>query len=186
MGAHTDEEYDSRRKRQKLLRAASIRERINSIRPGLTGESPRPIDGTIIFPPVVQPIWCKHQSLAIWDIVSRVSKTPDESYRIQRIFNHILRRHYTTGPSWPSHSQRAILSGTRVITLQCHLGTHMASLHESHPFHISSNGEFLTNEGQTDLYGSQLAARQCYQIAREAVANQEDASPPEPSVRTTK
>ncbi|RVW27309.1 hypothetical protein CK203_107318 [Vitis vinifera] len=41
---------------------------------------------------------------------------------------------------------------------------------------------FLTNEGQTDLYGSQLAARQCYQIAREAVANQEDASPPEPSI----
>ena len=41
---------------------------------------------------------------------------------------------------------------------------------------------FLTNEGQTDLYGIQLAARQCYQIAREAVANQEDASPPEPSI----
>ena len=41
---------------------------------------------------------------------------------------------------------------------------------------------FLTNEGQIDLYGSQLAARQCYQIAREAVANQEDASPPEPSI----
>ncbi|RVX06112.1 hypothetical protein CK203_018843 [Vitis vinifera] len=43
---------------------------------------------------------------------------------------------------------------------------------------------FLTDEGQTDLYGSQLAARQCYQIAREAVANQEDASPPEPSIGT--
>ena len=39
-------------KSQKLLRAASIRERINSIRPGLTGGDPRPIDGTIIFPPV--------------------------------------------------------------------------------------------------------------------------------------
>ncbi|RVW35178.1 hypothetical protein CK203_100014 [Vitis vinifera] len=51
-GGPSDEEYDSRRKRQKLLRAASIRERINSIRPGLTGGGPRPIDGTIIFPPV--------------------------------------------------------------------------------------------------------------------------------------
>ncbi|RVW24704.1 hypothetical protein CK203_082172 [Vitis vinifera] len=40
---------------------------------------------------------------------------------------------------------------------------------------------FLTNEGQTDLYGSQLAARQCYQIARETGTRQEDASPPEPS-----
>ena len=51
-GGPSDEEYDSKRKRQKLLRAASTRERINSIRPGLTGGSPRPIDGTIIFPPV--------------------------------------------------------------------------------------------------------------------------------------
>ncbi|RVX06319.1 hypothetical protein CK203_027529 [Vitis vinifera] len=40
---------------------------------------------------------------------------------------------------------------------------------------------FLTDEGQIDLYGSQLAARQCYQIAREAGTSQEDASPPEPS-----
>ena len=51
-GGPSDEEYDSRRKRQKLLRAASIRERINSIRPGLTGGGPHPVDGTIIFPPV--------------------------------------------------------------------------------------------------------------------------------------
>ena len=40
---------------------------------------------------------------------------------------------------------------------------------------------FLTNEGQTDLYGSQLAARQCYQIARETGTSQEDASLPESS-----
>ncbi|RVW62197.1 Transposon Ty3-I Gag-Pol polyprotein [Vitis vinifera] len=51
-GGPSDEEYDSRRKRQKLLRVASICERINSIRPGLTGGGPCPIDGTIIFPPV--------------------------------------------------------------------------------------------------------------------------------------
>ncbi|RVW14328.1 hypothetical protein CK203_099081 [Vitis vinifera] len=40
---------------------------------------------------------------------------------------------------------------------------------------------FLTNDGQIDLYGSQLAARQCYQIAREAGTSQEDASLPEPN-----
>ena len=40
---------------------------------------------------------------------------------------------------------------------------------------------FLTKDGQIDLYGSQLAARQCYQLAREAGVNQEDVSPPEPS-----
>ena len=47
-GSPSDEKYDSRRKRQKLLRAASIRERINSIWPGLIGGGPRPIDGTKI------------------------------------------------------------------------------------------------------------------------------------------
>ena len=35
-----------------MLLAASVRERINSIRPGLTRGGPRPIDGTITFPPV--------------------------------------------------------------------------------------------------------------------------------------
>ena len=32
------------------MRAASIRERVNSIRPGIAGGGPQPIDGTIIFP----------------------------------------------------------------------------------------------------------------------------------------
>ncbi|RVW39235.1 hypothetical protein CK203_085118 [Vitis vinifera] len=85
-GGPSDEEYDSRRKRQKLLRAASIREHINSIRPGLIGGGPRPIDGTIIFPPVdptrtLQP----HRnalilSLEIWDFdVRRILVDPGSS-----------------------------------------------------------------------------------------------------------
>ena len=49
-GEPLDEEYDSKRKRQRLLRAASVRERVNSIWPVLTGGSVHPIDGTIIFP----------------------------------------------------------------------------------------------------------------------------------------
>ena len=40
---------------------------------------------------------------------------------------------------------------------------------------------FLTEDGQIDLYGSQLAARQCYQIAREVGTNQEDRPLPEPT-----
>ena len=38
---------------------------------------------------------------------------------------------------------------------------------------------FLTKDGQVDLYGSQLAARQCYQIAREVGTSQEDKPLPE-------
>ncbi|RVW74282.1 hypothetical protein CK203_051017 [Vitis vinifera] len=75
-------------------------------------------------------------------------ETPDESYPDSTDHHNILRRHYTAGSSWTSHSQRAILGGARIVTLQYHLGTHMASLHESHPFHISSNGEFLTMKGK--------------------------------------
>ncbi|XP_034701087.1 uncharacterized protein LOC117926120 [Vitis riparia] len=51
-GGPLDEEYVSKRKRQRLLRAALVRERVNSIQPGMTGGGPQPIDGTIIFPPV--------------------------------------------------------------------------------------------------------------------------------------
>ncbi|RVX09858.1 hypothetical protein CK203_012807 [Vitis vinifera] len=85
------------------------------------------------------------------------------------------------GPSWPSHSQRTIFGGTRFITFQCHLGAHMATLHESHPSTYHQMVSFLTKDGQIDLYGSQLAARQCYQIARETGTSQEDASLPESS-----
>ncbi|XP_034707709.1 uncharacterized protein LOC117930983 [Vitis riparia] len=38
---------------------------------------------------------------------------------------------------------------------------------------------FLTEDGQIDLYGSQLAVRQCYQIAREVGTSQEDKPLPE-------
>nr|CAN75943.1 hypothetical protein VITISV_016460 [Vitis vinifera] len=176
-GGPSDEEYDSRRKRQKLLRAASIRERINSIRPGLTGEGPRPIDGTIIFPPY------KHQSLAIWDTVSRVSKTPDESYldstdHQQHPLGDIILP-VRAGPVTLNVQFSVVqeLSPFNII-----LGRTWLHYMKAIPSTYHQMVSFLTNEGQTDLYGSQLAARQCYQIAREAVANQEDASPPEPSI----
>ena len=38
---------------------------------------------------------------------------------------------------------------------------------------------FLTKDGQIDLYGSQLAARQCYQIAQEVGTSLEDKPLPE-------
>ncbi|RVX13178.1 hypothetical protein CK203_017889 [Vitis vinifera] len=151
---------------------------------------PSPIDGTIIFPPVdptrtLQP----HRdalilSLEIGDFDSRGSRKPRTNLiRIQRIINNILRRHiycrFRAGPV-TLNVQFSVVQ--RVVTLQCHLGTHMASLHETIPSTYHQMVSFLTNEGQTDLYGSQLAARQCYQIARETIANQEDASPPEPGI----
>nr|CAN68426.1 hypothetical protein VITISV_022197 [Vitis vinifera] len=214
-GGPSDEEYDSRRKRQKLLRAASIRERINSIRPGLTGWGPRPIDGTIIFPLVdptrtLQP----HRdalilSLEIGDFdVRRILVDPGSSADLVQasVVGHM--RHTLTGLENPGR----ILSGFNgssttslgdiVLPVQAGpvtLNVQFSVVQELSPFNVILGRtwlhymkaipstyhqmvSFLTNDGQIDLYGSQLAARQCYQIAREAGANQEDASPPEPSI----
>ncbi|RVX18283.1 hypothetical protein CK203_006648 [Vitis vinifera] len=64
--------------------------------------------------------------------------------------------------------------GTRFITLQCHLGAHMAALHESHPLYVSSNGK-LPYQGWANRPIRQPVSRsQCYQIAREAGTSQED------------
>ncbi|RVW82261.1 hypothetical protein CK203_041721 [Vitis vinifera] len=209
-GGPSDEEYDSRRKRQKLLRAASIRERINSIRPGLTGEGSRPIDGTIIFPPVdptrtLQP----HRdalilSLEIGDFdVRRILVDPGSSADLVQasVIGHM--GHSLAGLENPGR----ILSGFNgssttslgdiILPVRAGpvtLNVQFSVVQELSPFNVILGRtwlhymkvipstyhqmvSFLTNEGQTDLYGSQLAARQCYQIARETVTNQEDASP---------
>lgn len=199
---------------QKLLRAASIRERINSIRLGLTGGDPHPIDGTIIFPPVdptrtLQP----HRdalilSLEIGDFdVRRILVDPGSSADLVQasVVSHM--GHSLAGLENPGR----ILSGFNgssttslgdiVLPIQAGpvtLNVQFSMVQELSPFNIILGRawlhymkaipstyhqmvSFLTNEGQIDLYGSQLAARQCYQIAREAGANQDDASPPEPS-----
>ena len=51
-GGPLDDEYSSKRKRQRLLRAATVREQVSSIRPGLASRSIRPIEETIVFPAV--------------------------------------------------------------------------------------------------------------------------------------
>ncbi|RVW77947.1 hypothetical protein CK203_048265 [Vitis vinifera] len=152
-GGPSDEEYDSRRKRQKLLRAASSADLVQAsvighmghslaglenpgrILSGFNGSSTTSL-GDIILPVRAGPVTLNVQ----FSVVQELSP-----------FNVIL------GRTW-LHYMKAIPSTYHQMV------------------------SFLTNEGQTDLYGSQLAARQCYQIAREAVANQEDASPPEPSI----
>nr|CAN73655.1 hypothetical protein VITISV_002495 [Vitis vinifera] len=179
----------------KLLRAASIRERINSIRPGLTGGGPRPINGTIIFPPVdptrtLQP----HRdalilSLEIGDFdVRRILVDPGSSTDLVQasVVSHM--GHSLTGLENPGR----ILSGFNGssttslgdIVLQIQAGpitlnVQFSVVQELSPFNIILGRtclhymkvipstyhkmvSFLTNDGQIDLYGSQLAARQCY------------------------
>nr|CAN70063.1 hypothetical protein VITISV_031483 [Vitis vinifera] len=173
----SDEEYDSRRKRQKLLWAASIRERINSIRPELAGGGPRPIDGIIIFPPVdptrtLQP----HRdalilSLEIGDFNVRcILVDPGSSADLVQAsvvdhmgYNIILPVQAGSVTLNVQFSVVQELSPFNVI-----LGRTWLHYIKVIPSTYHQMVSFLTNEGQIDLYGSQLATRQCYQIAREA------------------
>ncbi|RVW96889.1 hypothetical protein CK203_026042 [Vitis vinifera] len=133
-------------------------------------------------PQAARPILYKRRSLATWDTVSQALKNPG---RILSGFN---------GSSTTSLGDIVLSVQAGPVTLNVQFSV----VQELSPFNIILGHtwlhymkvipstyhqmvSFLTNEGQIDLYGSQLAARQCYQIAREAGANQEDASPPEPS-----
>ncbi|XP_059598988.1 uncharacterized protein LOC132255159 [Vitis vinifera] len=153
-GSPSDEEYDSRRKRQKLLRAASIRERINSIRPGLTGggSSADLVQASVVGhmghsltglenPGRILSGFNGSSTISLGDIVLPVQAGPVtlnvQFSVVQELspFNVILRH------TW-LHYMKAIPSTYHQMV------------------------SFLTNDGQIDLYGSQLAVRQCYQIAR--------------------
>ena len=203
------------RKRQKLLRAASIRERINSIQPGLTGGSPRPIDGTIIFPPVdptrtLQP----HRDALILSLeiggfdVRRILVNPGSSADLIQASVASHMGHSLTVLENPGrvlsgfNGSSTTFLGDIILPVQASpvtLKVQFSVVQELSPFNVILGRtwlhymkaipstyhqmvSFITSEGQIDLYGSQLAARQCYQIAREAGANQEDASPPEPNI----
>ena len=47
-----NEKYNSKRKRQRLFRDASVREQVNTVQSGLPQGDTRPIDGVITFPSV--------------------------------------------------------------------------------------------------------------------------------------
>nr|CAN65844.1 hypothetical protein VITISV_031777 [Vitis vinifera] len=179
---------------------------------------PRPIDGTIIFPPVdptrtLQP----HRdalilSLEIGDFdVRRILVDPGSSADLVQasVVGHM--GHSLTGLENPGrilsrfNGSSTTSLGDIVLPVQTGpvtLNVQFSVVQELSPFNVILGRtwlhymkaipstyhqmvSFLTNDGQIDLHGSQLATRQCYQITREAGANQEDASPPEPSLHMT-
>ncbi|RVW20969.1 hypothetical protein CK203_112300 [Vitis vinifera] len=145
-GGPLDEEYGSKRKRQRLLRAA-LASGIKQMGLELSGleNSGRILSrfngaaitslGDVVLLVQVGPIILNVQFSVVEDL------SP---------FNAILRR------TW--------LHYMKVIPSTYH---QMVS--------------FLTKDEQIDLYGSQLAARQCYQVAREARPNKDSEPLPEPA-----
>nr|CAN72791.1 hypothetical protein VITISV_025820 [Vitis vinifera] len=119
-GGPLDEEYDSKRKRQRLMRAASIWERINSIHPWTLGIGDFDVRRILVDPVQASPVILNVQ----FSVVEYLSS-----------FNAILRH------TW-LHYMKAIPSTYHQMV------------------------SFLIEDVQIDLYGSQLAAHQCYQIAR--------------------
>ncbi|RVW26183.1 hypothetical protein CK203_107514 [Vitis vinifera] len=173
MGAHPTKNTIPGGKGRNCCEPRQYAERINSIRPGLTGEALAhrwdnhfpPVDPTRTLQPHRDALIL---SLGIGDFdVRRVLvdpgssanlvqasvighmghsltglENPDESYPDSTDLQHILRRHYTTGPSWPQSLSTCNSQWYKSYHPSMSSWTHMASLHESHPFHISSNGEF--------------------------------------------
>ncbi|RVW88808.1 hypothetical protein CK203_034646 [Vitis vinifera] len=168
-GGSSDEEYDSRRKRQKLLRAASISERINSIRLGLTGGGPRPIDGTIIFPPVDPTLTLQpHRDALILSL---------------EIGDFDVRCILVDPGSSADLVQASVVS---------HMGHSLTSLENPGESCPNSMGHqplpwetFYYRSKLAQSLSTQLAARQYYQIARESGTSQEDASSLSPAIRMT-
>nr|CAN67629.1 hypothetical protein VITISV_040829 [Vitis vinifera] len=182
-GGPSDEKYDSKRKRQKLLRAALVREH-----------------GTIIFP-LVDPtrILQPHHdalilSLEIRDFdVRRILVDSGSSADLVQasVVNHM--EHSLTGLENPGrllsgfNGSSTTSLGDIVLPVQAGpitLNVQFSVVQDLSPFNVILGRtwlhymkvipstyhqmvSFLTKDGQIDLYGSQLAARQCYQIARE-------------------
>ena len=196
-----DDEYNSQRKRQRLLRAATIRENISSIRSGLASGSIHLIDGTIVFPTidlarVLQP----HRdalvmTLGIRDFdVKRILVDPGSSADLLQVsvvkqMGFIPSSLENPGRMLSGFNGASTTSlGDVILSIQAGpviLNVLFSVVEDLFPFNailgrmwlhsmkaISSTYHqmvsFITQDGQVDLYGSQLAARQCYQIVRVA------------------
>nr|CAN82277.1 hypothetical protein VITISV_008350 [Vitis vinifera] len=184
-GGPLDDEYSSKRKRQRLLRAAMVREHMSSIRPGLANGSIHPIDGTIVFPTLdparaLQP----HRDALILTIgvgdydVKRISVDPSSSADLLQVA--VIKR-MGFKPSNLENPRRTLsgFNGSSTTSLgdvilsdlspsNAILGCTWLHGMKVIPSTYHQRVSFITQDGQIDLYGSQLTARQCYQIACEA------------------
>ena len=102
------------------MRATLVSERVNSIQPGITGGDPRPIDGTIIFPPVdLTQILQPHRDALILFVeigdfnVRRILVDPGNSADLVQAsvishMGHSLTGLETLGESYPDSTDRQL------------------------------------------------------------------------------
>ncbi|XP_034708879.1 uncharacterized protein LOC117931916 [Vitis riparia] len=200
-GGPLDDEYNSKRKRQRLLRAATVREHVRSIQPGLASGGIHPINGIIVFPAVdpsrvLQP----HRDVLILILgvgdfdVKRILVDPGSSANLLQVavikqmgfISSSLENPRRTLSGFNGSSITSL--GDAILPVQAGpviLNVLFSVVEDLSPFNailgrtwlhrikvIPSTYHqmvnFITQNGQINLYGSQLAAWQCYQITREA------------------
>ncbi|KAL6343022.1 hypothetical protein AAG906_017042 [Vitis piasezkii] len=173
-GESLDEEYNFKRKRQRLLRVASVREQVSSV--GINDFDVRRIlvdlssSTNLLQVSVIKQIGFSSSNMenpgqilsgfngasitSLGNIVWPVQVSPITLNVQFSIVEDLSPFNAILGRAW--------LHGMKVIPSTYH---QMVS--------------YLTEDGQIDLYGSQLAARQCYQLAREAESSSNHEPSPE-------
>nr|CAN67790.1 hypothetical protein VITISV_041882 [Vitis vinifera] len=180
-GGPLDEEYNFKQKRQRLLRAASVREQVSFVRPGLTSGNTCPINGVITFPPV--------DSNRIFDFdVRRILVDPSSSTDLLQV-SVIKQMGFSPSnmekPGWilsGFNGASTTSLGNIVLPVQADpvtLNVQFSIVEDLSPFNAILGStllhgmkvipstyhqmvSYLTEDRQINLYDSQLPARQCY------------------------
>ena len=198
LGGPTDSQYQSKKQRRRMLRAASVKARVNTFSNRGDVTTVLPVDGPISFPPInPMRVITPHYDALILIVcinsfdVHRVLVDPGSAadllhllafkqMRVQIDHLHFVGRVLSgfIGPTTLSvgditFSVKAGLVTQRVLfSMVEDLGPYnvilgRAWLHamKAIPSTYHQTISYLAEFGQVDLQGSQLAARQCYQLS---------------------
>ena len=198
LGSPIDDQYQSRRQRRKMLRAASIRARVNAISTPESSTEVQPIDGPVSFPPIDPTrVITPHYDAFILTLciknfdVHRVLVNPgsaDELLHLPAFMQmKVSLSHLSSAGKVLSlfNGSTTLTVGDIALSIKAgpvtqqvlfsvveDLGPYNAIvrltwLHamKAIPLTYHKTISYLTASGQVDLQGSQLTARQCYQLS---------------------
>nr|CAN73243.1 hypothetical protein VITISV_005388 [Vitis vinifera] len=154
-GGPSDEEYDSRRKRQKLRILVDLGSSADLVQASVVGRMGHSLT-SLENPERILSGFNGSSTTSLGDVILTVQVGPVTLNVQFSVVQDLSPFNVILGCTW-LHYMKAIPSTYHQMV------------------------SFLTKDGQVNLYGSQLAVRQCYQIAGETGTSQEDASLPESS-----
>ena len=137
-GGSFDDQYQSKRQQKKLMRAATVKARVNDIHTRGSREETKSIDDPISFPPGAG------RSRQHCILVTTTCLQPDEAFLMnaelsranplwfQQHNNHDTERHHAPCTSRTSHPAGFVLSLRRLGALQCHSRSDLTAHDEGH------------------------------------------------------